>query len=128
MGSVDNKARKYLFSWWRVLGRCLSQGAAILSKRTDATLLVYRTGKVPRAALRRAKIQIEAVGAHVIGVVLNDLRSDIIGFSSSQYYYGKYYGASGDKEVLAEAPKNGNIFLNLFLKIGLVRVKEEKQA
>ena len=76
--------------------------AAILSKRTDATLLVYRTGKVPRAALRRAKVQIESVGATVMGVVLNDLRSELIGFSSSHYYYGKYYGASGDTEVLAE--------------------------
>jgi polysaccharide biosynthesis transport protein len=102
--------------------------AAILSKRTDATLLVYRTGKVPRAALRRAKIQIEAVGANVIGVVLNDLRSDIIGFSSSQYYYGKYYGASGDKEVLADNVKENNIFLNLFLKLRLFSKKEDKQA
>lgn len=79
--------------------------AAILSKRTDATLLVYRTGKVPRAALRRAKVQIEAVGASVMGVVLNDLRSELVGYSSSHYYYGKYYGASGDEEVIAEAPE-----------------------
>jgi len=94
--------------------------AAILAKRTDATLLVYRTGKVPRAALKRAKAQIESVGAHVMGVVLNDLRADLIGFSSSQYYYGKYYGASGDNEVVvaaAEGPKRRSWAEKTFGKI-----------
>ncbi|MDP8207984.1 MAG: polysaccharide biosynthesis tyrosine autokinase [Candidatus Electryonea clarkiae] len=66
--------------------------AAILSNRADATLLIYRTGKVPRAALRRAKVQIEAVGATVLGVVLNDLKSEISGYAGSHYYYGKFYG------------------------------------
>jgi len=88
--------------------------AAILAKRTDATLLVYRTGKVPRAALRRAKVQIEAVGATVMGVVLNDLRSELVGFSSSHYYYGKYYGASGDTEVLAEQPARKPLWQRMF--------------
>ncbi|MFH0882418.1 MAG: polysaccharide biosynthesis tyrosine autokinase [bacterium] len=76
--------------------------AAILAKRTDATLLIYRTGKVPRAALKRAKSQIESVGARVLGVVLNDLRAELVGYSGSQYYYGKYYGSSGENEVMSE--------------------------
>jgi len=77
--------------------------AAILSKWTDTTLLIYRTGKVPRAALKRAKVQIEAVGARVLGVVLNDLRTELVGYSGSQYYYGKYYGASGNEEVVSDS-------------------------
>lgn len=105
--------------------------AAILSKRTDATLLVYRTGKVPRAALRRAKVQIESVGATVMGVVLNDLRSELIGFSSSHYYYGKYYGASGDTEVVEQQPKRKSGWDRLISKLKvdtLLGPKEKEKA
>ncbi len=66
--------------------------AAILSNHADGTLLIYRSGKVPRAALRRAKVQIESVGGTVLGVVLNDLKAEIAGYAGSHYYYGKYYG------------------------------------
>ncbi|MCB2198468.1 polysaccharide biosynthesis tyrosine autokinase [bacterium] len=105
--------------------------AAILAKRTDATLLVYRTGKVPRAALRRAKVQIESVGATVMGVVLNDLRSELIGFSSSHYYYGKYYGASGDTEVVEQQPKRKSGWERLMGKLKvdtLLGPKEKEKA
>ncbi len=83
--------------------------AAILSNRTDATLLIYRAGKVPRAALRRAKVQIESVGGHVLGVVLNDLKAQIAGYTGSGQYYGKYYGDSRNKEgeVLQDGGKVG---------------------
>lgn len=101
--------------------------AAILSKRTDATLLIYRTGKVPRAALKRAKVQIEAVGARVLGVVLNDLRADLVGYSGSQYYYGKYYGASGESEVLAESnnKKSASGWQKFKRSLGLSRKSKE---
>jgi len=66
--------------------------AAVLANRTDATLLIYRAGKVPRAVLKRAKVQIEAVGATVLGIVLNDLKADLAGYAGTHYYYGRYYG------------------------------------
>ncbi len=69
--------------------------AAILANRTDAALLIYRSGKVPRAALKRAKVQIDSVGGNVFGVVLNDLKAEIAGYAGSHYYYGRYYGDSG---------------------------------
>ncbi|MBD3165371.1 polysaccharide biosynthesis tyrosine autokinase, partial [bacterium] len=84
--------------------------AAILANRADAVLLAYRSGKVPRAALRRAKVQIEAVGGNVLGVVLNDLKSEIVGGADSQYYYGRYYGEGKRREddlVGEESGKGG---------------------
>jgi capsular exopolysaccharide synthesis family protein len=101
--------------------------AAVLSKRTDATLLIYRTGKVPRAALKRAKVQIEAVGARVLGVVLNDLRADLVGYSGSQYYYGKYYGSSGDSEILAESTAKATGWQKFKRSIGLGKRADEKK-
>lgn len=79
--------------------------AAILANRTDAVLLIYRSGKVPRAALKRAKVQVESVGGSVLGVILNDLKAEIAGYVGSHYYYGRYYGDSRNQEsdVLAKS-------------------------
>ncbi|MBZ0264572.1 polysaccharide biosynthesis tyrosine autokinase [bacterium] len=94
--------------------------AAILSNRADATLLIYRTGKVPRAALKRAKVQIESVGANVLGVVLNDLKADIAGYAGSHYYYGRYYGRPDQKTQTTMKAEEKNGFIR---KIG-ERIKE----
>ncbi|HEB85158.1 MAG TPA: polysaccharide biosynthesis tyrosine autokinase, partial [Bacteroidetes bacterium] len=91
--------------------------AAILANRTDATLLIYRSGRVPRAALKRAKVQLEAVGARVLGVVLNDLKAEIAGDIGS-HYYGKYYGASGEQEVVSGGGRERGVLARLLALFG----------
>lgn len=97
--------------------------AAVLSNRVDATLLIYRAGKVPRAVLRRAKVQIESVGATVLGIVLNDLKADIAGYTGSHYYYGKYYGKpESTNDNIPKAAYEGNGLFGL-LKNGVEKIR-----
>ena len=60
----------------------------IVAKHSDGVVLVYKAGKMGRSALKRAKEQIIAANANVIGVVLNSVhRTDM-------YSYYDYYGES----------------------------------
>jgi len=59
----------------------------ILAKHTDGVVLVYKAGKIARAALKRAKDQITGANARMIGVVLNGVRASEMG---PQYGYYSY--------------------------------------
>jgi Mrp family chromosome partitioning ATPase len=50
----------------------LASDASILAARADGALLVIRAGTTGRALALDAIHQLNAVGAHVIGAVLND--------------------------------------------------------
>jgi len=68
--------------------------AAVLSSKADGVVMVYRVGKIPRGALKRAKSQLEHVKANVIGVVLNGLRAELsTDYSDYRYRSYYYYGA-----------------------------------
>jgi capsular exopolysaccharide synthesis family protein len=60
--------------------------ASILSTMVDGVVLVIHGGKSSRAVVRRAKQQLLDVGAHIFGVVLNNVRME-----SHDYYYSGYY-------------------------------------
>ncbi len=94
--------------------------SSILANRADATVLIYRTGKVPRAALKRAKVQLEAVGATVLGIVLNDLKANIAGYSGSHYYYGRYYGSTDRRqdEIVGEGSRRKGTLLDRIKGLG----------
>lgn len=59
--------------------------AAILTARAGGVLLVLGAGKVKRDVARKAKAQLEAVGAHVMGMAVNNVPFDASSF-------GDYYG------------------------------------
>jgi succinoglycan biosynthesis transport protein ExoP len=70
--------------------------AVILSSKCDATIIVYRVGRIPRSALRRTKILLENVQAHVLGIVLTGLRAEL-SRDYEELKYARYtykYGAS----------------------------------
>jgi polysaccharide biosynthesis transport protein len=72
--------------------------AVVLSPRADAVILVIRSGKTTRQALRRACDILAQVNAKVVGVLLN-----AVDLSSPDYYYyyeyqGKYAGYYRDEE------------------------------
>lgn len=76
--------------------------AAVIGAKMDGVLLVYQVGKIGRGILKRAKAQLDAVRANVIGVVLNGLRvevsPDFVGQSQYyKYYYHYGYGRSRKK-------------------------------
>ena len=60
--------------------------ASILSTMVDGVMLVVHGGRSSRAVVRRAKQQLLDVGAHIFGVVLNNVKVE-----SSDYYYSGYY-------------------------------------
>jgi succinoglycan biosynthesis transport protein ExoP len=69
--------------------------ASILSTMVDGVVLVVHGGRSSRAVVRRAKQQLLDVGAHIFGVVLNNVKLE-----NQDYYYSGYYSSyytEGDK-------------------------------
>ena len=62
--------------------------ASILSTFVDGVILVVHGGRSSRAVVRRAKQQLLDIGAHIFGIVLNNVKIE----KTSDYYYGGYYG------------------------------------
>jgi capsular exopolysaccharide synthesis family protein len=63
--------------------------ASILSTMVDGVMLVVHGGRSSRAVVRRAKQQLLDVGAHIYGIVLNNVKLE----SSNYYYYSGYYSS-----------------------------------
>jgi uncharacterized protein involved in exopolysaccharide biosynthesis/Mrp family chromosome partitioning ATPase len=76
--------------------------SAIVAGKADGVLLVYQAGKVGRLVLKRAKTHLESARAHVWGVVLNDLQTEVSGYTYT-HYYTHYYG----EETPGESPRGG---------------------
>ncbi len=79
--------------------------ASILSTMVDGVVLVIHGGRSSRAVVRRAKQQLLDVGAHIFGVVLNNVKLE-----TQDYYYSGYYSnyyTEGEKpdEVSGETAK-----------------------
>src|SRR5688500_2047025 len=74
--------------------------SAIVAGQADGVLLVYQAGKVGRLVLKRAKAHLEAARAKVWGVVLNDLQTEVSGYTYT-HYYTHYYG----EETGGDAPR-----------------------
>jgi capsular exopolysaccharide synthesis family protein len=62
--------------------------ASILSTFVDGVILVVHGGRSSRAVVRRAKQQLLDIGAHIFGIVLNNVKVE----KTTDYYYGGYYG------------------------------------
>jgi len=78
--------------------------AVVLSTRADAVVLVIRSGKTTKQALRRARELLFRVNARVTGVLLNAVDLN----SPDYYYYYEYQGKYGgsyyqEEEVVAGA-------------------------
>lgn len=58
--------------------------AAVLSTKVDGVLLVVGAGKVKRDVARKAKLQLEGVGARVLGIAVNNVPYDPSAFA--EYY------------------------------------------
>jgi succinoglycan biosynthesis transport protein ExoP len=71
--------------------------ASILSTMVDGVVLVVHGGRSSRAVVRRAKQQLLDVGAHIFGVVLNNVKVE-----TQEYYYSGYY--SSEEYVEGENP------------------------
>ncbi|HEX9780851.1 MAG TPA: GNVR domain-containing protein [bacterium] len=67
----------------------------LLAPYVDGVVLVYQVGRISRAALLRAKIQLESAGTRIIGVVLNHVRPEVQSHPGYYYYYRERFGKEG---------------------------------
>ena len=77
--------------------------ASILSQLVDGTVLVVRAHETPKDVARRAGRQLHDVGAHVVGVILNDFDAKVgdYGYQDHYYYRGYGYGSEADDKAQA---------------------------
>ncbi len=73
--------------------------ASILSTMADGVVLVVHGGRSSRAVVRRAKQQLLDVGAHIFGVVLNNVKLETQDYYYSGYYSSYYSDEKSDDEV-----------------------------
>lgn len=84
--------------------------AVILSSKSDATIMVYRVGRIPRSALQRAKTLLENVQANVIGVVLTGLRAELSrDYEELKYARYTYKYGEGSKGKAATGHARGRL-------------------
>jgi Mrp family chromosome partitioning ATPase len=62
----------------------------ILTTMVEGVVLVVKGGFTPRELVQRAQFYVRDVGAHLIGVVLNDVDLRRDGYSYSYYHYRGY--------------------------------------
>jgi tyrosine-protein kinase Etk/Wzc len=74
----------------------------VLASQVDGVLLVYQVGRISRGALLRAKMQLDSVGARLIGIVLNHVRPEVK--TEPQYYYYEYRRRYAEKGAAPPAP------------------------
>jgi capsular exopolysaccharide synthesis family protein len=72
--------------------------ASVLSTMVDGVVLVVHGGRSSRAVVRRAKQQLIDVGAHIFGVVLNNVKLETQDYYYAGYYSNYYYSNSQDHE------------------------------
>jgi len=77
--------------------------SAIVAGQVDGVLLVYQAGKVGRLVLKRAKAHLESARAKVWGIVLNDLQTEISGYTYT-HYYTHYYGEETGGDTTPRGP------------------------
>ena len=77
--------------------------AAILSTFVDGVILVVHGGRSSRAVVRRARQQLLDVGAHIFGVVLNNVKAE----SRDYYYASGYYSGYYQAEYYGESEEEG---------------------
>jgi succinoglycan biosynthesis transport protein ExoP len=78
--------------------------AVVLSKSVDGVILVIRTGDTPREIIRNGVAQFEAVGAHILGAILNGVDMGRDSYYYYQYYY-YYYGEDGERKKKSRRKK-----------------------
>jgi capsular exopolysaccharide synthesis family protein len=87
--------------------------ASILSTMVDGVVLVVHGGRSSRAVVRRAKQQLIDVGAHIFGVVLNNVKLDkqhdyyYVGYYSNYYYSNPNEGDAPEEDTSAQAQGSG---------------------
>ena len=66
--------------------------AVVLSKAVDGVVVVLQANKTERTLAKRAIEQMQAVNAHIFGIILNRLDERMIKYYHLYSYFYRYYG------------------------------------
>jgi polysaccharide biosynthesis transport protein len=77
--------------------------AVLLSQASDSVLLVIRVGATPKPVVQNGIEQLKNVNAHIMGAILNAIKTGSDSYYYYQYYY--YYGEDGEKQKNARRKK-----------------------
>ncbi len=80
--------------------------ASILSTMVDGVILVYRSGEIPRKALKRAKVILDTVHANLLGVLINGIKAEVSSDIDYLKYSSYYYAGETKKKDQAEAGRS----------------------
>lgn len=80
--------------------------AVLLSQVSDSVLLVIRAGSTPKPVIQNGIEQLKNVNAHIMGAILNGIKTGRDSYYYYQYYY-YYYGDDGDKQKNVRRKKRG---------------------
>ena len=80
--------------------------AVLLSQVADSMLLVIRAGVTPKPLIQNGIEQLKNVNAHIMGAILNAIKTGRDSYYYYQYYY-YYYGDDGEKQKNARRKKRG---------------------
>jgi tyrosine-protein kinase Etk/Wzc len=70
----------------------VASDAAVLARAADGVLMVVRAGSTQRGALQESAQQLAAIGARLVGTVLNDPDAELAKYASHyQYHFNDYY-------------------------------------
>lgn len=72
--------------------------AAILGKKVDGALVVYKVGEISRTSLKRSTSLLKSVQIELLGIVLNGLHADVSAEYQDLGYYS-YYGYGSETQV-----------------------------
>ncbi|MBU1044123.1 MAG: hypothetical protein KJ915_06980 [Candidatus Omnitrophica bacterium] len=73
--------------------------ASIMAPKMDMVIMIYEIGRTSRDALLRAKTQMDAVGAKLCGVILNQTRNETdVDVLYPYYYKYRYYREEQDNK------------------------------
>ena len=79
--------------------------AALIGTVADGTLVVVRANETDQGALSRAVEQLRRVNANLVGIVLNDVPLDNVGYSS---YYDSYYDGNEEDSKQRHLLRSGS--------------------
>jgi capsular exopolysaccharide synthesis family protein len=82
--------------------------ASIISTFVDGVILVVHGGRSSRAVVRRARQQLLDVGAHIFGIVLNNVKAESSDYYYAAGYYSGYYQTSEYYTEADEAEENAS--------------------
>ncbi|MGD9160697.1 MAG: SPOR domain-containing protein, partial [Desulfobacteraceae bacterium] len=119
MGTVEKKYDIIILDSAPVL---TSADTVILGARANALLIVNRPGSVPQKILKRTSAQLKRVNCNIMGVVLNDVKSDLIPDALRKKYSQRdSVSASPAKpETAAVKEKKKNRLIRILLPLAVI--------